>query len=58
MDDARDWATSAMLRRPRREHFFDCFVAELAALNAGNFRLIRLEFSNSAQVQGFSPIEF
>jgi cyclopropane fatty-acyl-phospholipid synthase-like methyltransferase len=42
MEDARDWANSAMLRRPWREHFFDCFVAELAALHANSARVLEL----------------
>ena len=42
MVDAREWANFAMLRRPWRQQFFDCFVAELAASNANSARVLEL----------------
>jgi hypothetical protein len=30
--DAREWATTAMEKRPSREEFFQCFVAQLREL--------------------------
>src|SRR5713226_2083118 len=32
MADAREWATTAMEKRPWREEFFQCFVTQLRAL--------------------------
>jgi hypothetical protein len=42
MEDAREWANSAMLRRPWRQQFFDCFVAELAASHVNSARVLKL----------------
>jgi ubiquinone/menaquinone biosynthesis C-methylase UbiE len=37
---AQEWAASAMLARPWREHFFRQFVAEVALLGRGNLRIL------------------
>jgi ubiquinone/menaquinone biosynthesis C-methylase UbiE len=37
---AQEWAASAMLARPWREHFFRQFVAEVALLGRGTLRIL------------------
>ena len=42
MDDAREWAASAMSKRPWREQFFQQFVDELRALDGAPLRVLEL----------------
>jgi ubiquinone/menaquinone biosynthesis C-methylase UbiE len=42
MSDAREWAASAMLKRPWREHFFQRFIVELRALDRNSLRVLEL----------------
>ena len=42
MDDAREWAASAILMRPWREQFFQQFVAELQAVDHGPLSVLEL----------------
>ena len=42
MDDAREWAATAMSKRPWRVHFFQQFVNELRALDGAPLRVLEL----------------
>ena len=42
VEDAREWAASAMLKRPWREHIFQRFIAELRALGHNPLRVLEL----------------
>ena len=42
MHDAREWATTAMMKRPWREQFFQRFIVELRALNRNSMRVLEL----------------
>jgi len=41
-DDAREWASSAMSKRPWREQFFQQFINELRALDGAPVRVLEL----------------
>jgi SAM-dependent methyltransferase len=41
-DDARQWAATAMSKRPWREQFFQQFIKELRALDAAPLRVLEL----------------
>lgn len=42
MNDARDWAETAMVKRPYREEFFKTIAQELGSLNSGNLSVLEL----------------
>ena len=42
MEDAREWAESAMRKRPWRAQFFEQFVAELRGINHSPLRILEL----------------
>jgi len=42
VEDAREWAATAMLKRPWREHIFQRFIAELRALSRNPLRVLEL----------------
>lgn len=42
MDDARQWAATALSRRPLRERFFQQFITELRAVNRARVRVLEL----------------
>jgi SAM-dependent methyltransferase len=42
LDDAREWATSAIHKRPWRAQFFEQFVTELRTMNRAPLRILEL----------------
>jgi ubiquinone/menaquinone biosynthesis C-methylase UbiE len=42
MDDAREWAATAMSKRPWRERFFQQFITELRAFDGAPIRVLEL----------------
>ncbi len=53
LTEARDWAESAMVKRPWRKDFFEAMIHELSTLAPKHQSI-----SNSAQVPAFSPSGF